>query len=183
MTVGKNPRGCGVLRVTGPFAWYDAIFPAPVGHKWIYLTSITCNVFDLVGGGSVALPMPYLVQLPQVREEQWWELQRRIDAMIEEDTRNQKPDKWVASDEPFLKAYPTVHQWCTDCWEKTSKGVVPRQPCQLSFSFFSGSVMVSMNDKPKRRSTNTTAPTVAEALELLEGVLAAGSVPWRTWKG
>jgi len=103
--------------------------------------------------------------------------------MIEEDTKNQKPDKWVPGDEPLLQPYPTVYQYCTDCWAKTAKGIVPRQPCQLSFTFFSGSVMVSMNDKGGRRSTNTTAPTVKEGLELLEGVLAAGSVPWRVWKG
>jgi len=103
--------------------------------------------------------------------------------MIEEDTRNQKPDKWVPSDEPLLKPYPTVHQWLTDCWAKDNGKIVARTPCTLSISFFSGSVMVCMNDKTKRRSTNTTAPTVAEALEALETTLGTGSVPWRSWKG
>lgn len=172
-----------MLRVSGPFPWYDDIYPAPVGHRWIYLTNISHNTFDLVAGGRISFPSLYLARLPKVQELQWWEIQRRIDDMIEEDTRNQKPDKWVPSDEPFLKGYPTVHQWVTDCWAKDNGKVVPRTPCQLSFSFFSGSVMLSMNDKPKRRSTNTTAPTVAEALEALEGVLLSGSVPWRSWKG
>lgn len=172
-----------MLRVNGPFVWYDDLFPAPVGFRWIYRTSLLHNCFDLVGGGRVALPSLYLQSLPQVKEEKWWELRRRIDEMIEEDTKNQKPDKWVPGNEPFLQPYPTIYQWCTDCWSKQKDKIVPRQPCQLSFVFFSGSVMVCMNDKERRRSTNTTAETLKEGMELLEAVLASGAVPWRFWKG
>jgi len=171
-----------VLRVSGPFVWYESLNPAPVGFRWVYRTSILSNCFDLVGGGRVALPSLYLQALPQVKELTYWEGQRRIDAMIEDDTRNQKPDKWVPSGEPFLKDFPTIHQYCTDCWGKKDNKVTPRTPCTLSFSFFSGSVMLSMNDKDKSRSTNTNAATVHEALGLLEEHLAAGSAPWRYWK-
>jgi len=171
-----------VFRVNGPFPWYDALTPAPVGYRWVYRTSIAHNCFNLVGGGCIAFPSLYLQMLPQVKEVTYWELQRRIDAMIEDDTRNQKPDKWQPSEEPFLKAYPTIHQYCTDCWGKKENKVHPRTPCTLSFSFFSGSVMLSMNDKDKSRSTNTNAPSVQEAMELLEQHLAAGSAPWRYWK-
>jgi len=102
--------------------------------------------------------------------------------MIDDMANNQKPDKWVPGEEPFLKDFPTIYQYCTDCWAKTPKGVIPRTPCTISFSFFSGSVMLSMNDKDRSRSTNTNAQTVQEAMGLLEEHLAAGSVPWRYWK-
>jgi len=171
-----------VLRVNGPFAGYEALNPPPVGFRWIYRTSIPFNCFDLQGGGRVALPSLYLQALPQIKVNTYWEEQRRRDTMIEEMSNNQKPDKWQPGAEPFLKDYPTIYQYCTDCWSKTPKGVVPRTPCTLSFTFFEASVMLSMNDKDKGRSTNTNAETVVAALGLLEEHLQAGNVPWRYWK-
>jgi len=171
---------CGALR--GGFQWFDDLSPPPTGYRWVYLTDITLNTFDLVGGGRVSFPMPYLERLPEVKVLAWWEHQRRIDDMIEEELKNQKPDKWVAGDEPFLKPYPTIYQYCTDVWSKTAKGIVPRTPCTISFSFFSGSVMLSMNDKDRKRSTNTNGATVEEALGLLEAHVAGGSAPWGYWK-
>ncbi len=135
-----------------------------------------------MGGGQIALPSLYLQWLPQVRELKWWEHQLRIDAMIEDDTRNQKPDKWLPGNEPFLQPYPTIYQYCTDCYAKTAKGIQPRTPCTLSFSFFSGAVNLTMNDKDRNRSCHTTSQTVQEGLALLEEHLAAGSAPWRYWK-
>lgn len=126
--------------------------------------------------------MPYLKKLPKVREEKWWEHQRRIDAMIDDMQNNQKPDKWVPGDEPFLQPYPTIYQYCTDCFSKTPKGVVPRTPCSISFTFFSGAVNMTLNDKDKNRSCHTTSQTVKDALELLEEHLAKGVAPWRYWK-
>jgi len=102
--------------------------------------------------------------------------------MIEEDTRNQKPDKWVPSTEAFLLPYPTIHQYCTDCYRKDNGKVLPRTPCTLSLTFFSGSVNLTINDKDKDRSIHTTAETVTDALALLEEHLAKGSAPWRYWK-
>ncbi len=166
----------------GPFDWDDTRHAPPVGYKWVYRTSLYHECFSLLDGGSVVFRRPYLERLPPVRELKWWEHQKRIDDMIEEEIRSQKPDKWVAGTEPFLTDFPTVYQYCTDCWSKTAKGVVPRTPCTLSFSFFSGSVMLSMNDKDRKRSTNTNGETVEAALRLLEDHLAAGSAPWRYWK-
>jgi len=171
-----------VLRVNTPYDWYDTLYPAPIGYRWVYLTSITYNCFDLVGGGRVALPTPYLKKLPEVKEPKWWEHQRRIDDMIEEMSNNQKPDKWQPTTEPFLLPYPTIHQWCTDCFSKVNGKVVPRTPCTISLTFFSGCINLTINDKDRDRSCHTTAETVADALELLEGHLTTGSTPWRYWK-
>lgn len=171
-----------MLRVNGPFPYYADLFPPPIGYRWAYLTCIYHNLFYLESGGRVAFPAPYLVKLPQVRELKWWEHQRRVDDMIEDDTRAQKPDKWVASSEPFLLPYPTIHQYCTDCWAKTLKGIVPRTPCTLSITFFSGAVNLTLNEKTRDRSCHTTAQTVLDALMLLEEHLAGGSAPWRYWK-
>jgi len=171
------------VRVQGPFEWWADLFPAPVGFTWKLLTSLSHKGFNLQCGGSVVFPMPYLVPLPQVRQEKWWEHQRRIDQMIEDDTRNQKPDKWTPGNEPMLQPYPTVYQYCTDCWSKKDGKVVPRTPCTISLTFFSGSVNLSINDKDRSRSFHTSAETVTAALEALEAHLAAGNTPWRYWKG
>jgi hypothetical protein len=99
--------------------------------------------------------------------------------MIEESGHNQKPGKWAQGSEPFLKAFPTIAQYCTDFWwEKTNK---PRIPCTLSITFFGEAVQLTMNDKEKDRSMHTVAPTVLDALELMESHLAAGNAPWRSW--
>jgi len=171
-----------VLRVNGPFVWYADLFPPPVGFRWKSYTAITHNVFYLVGGGRVALPLPYLVALPPVGKELPWEHWRRMDMMLEDDTNNQKPDKWVPSSEPLLVPFPTIHQYCTDCWTMKDKKAVPRTPCTIGLTFFSGAVNLTLNDKGRSRSVHTTAATVQEALELLEGHLVAHTAPWRTWK-
>lgn len=173
---------CGVLRVNEPCRWYDDLQSPPVGYRWVYRTSLYHNVFDLVGGGRVALPTLYLQKLPEVREPKYWEHQRRVDNMIEEMRSSQKPDKWVSSGEPFLKAYPTIDQWCTDCFEKADGKIKPRTPCTLSLTFFSGAVNLTINDKDKDRSCHTTAQTVEDAMRLLDDHLATGSTPWRYWK-
>lgn len=81
--------------------------------------------------------------------------------------------------EPFFEGIPTIAQYCTDFWWEDQKK--PRTPCKLSLVFFDGAVMLTMNDEEKRRSTNTTAQTVRDALELLEGHLSSGTAPWRSW--
>jgi len=171
-----------VLRVNTPCEWWEPLWPAPMGYRWIYRTNIYYNCFDLVDGGRVALPMPYLEKLPEVREIKWWEHQRRIETMIEEMRNSQKPDKWVSSGEPFLTPYPTIDQWCTDCFEKVDGKIKPRTPCTISLTFFSGAVNLTINDKDKDRSCHTTAQTVEDAMKLLDDHLATGSAPWRYWK-
>jgi len=171
-------KRCGVLE--GPYPWWMSLQAPPPGKKWVWKTNITDNVFYLVGGGHVAFPCLYAEELPQRRENTYWQYRREIDNMLEEATDRQVPGKWVCPSDPFWKGIEVVAQYCTDFWwEKTKK---PRTPCKIALTSFGESVQVTMNDEEKRRSTHTTAATVREALELLNEHLKAGTAPWRHWK-
>jgi len=164
----------------GPLPWWDDLFPPPPGYRFIYLTSLTYNVFALVDGGHVAFPSLFAAPIPRQEEEKIWEWYRRRDAMIDEASDKQKPGKWVCPSDPFWKGIETVAQFCTDFWwEKTNK---PRTPCKIAITSFGESAQVTMNDEEKGRSSHTTAATVRDALELLDAHLKAGTAPWRYWK-
>jgi len=165
--------------VDGPYPWWVTLSPPPPGFKWVYLTNIDTS-FDLVGGGKVSFPMPYLEELPRVQANTYWQHKAEIDAMIDEAGDRQKPGKWVMPKEPFLKDLPTLAQHVTDFWWEGQKPR-PRIPCKLAIVFFGESVQVSLNDEEKRRSMHTTAQTVSEALQLMEERLTAGAAPWRSW--
>jgi len=163
----------------GPYPWWHPIFPAPMGFEWVYLTSIE-RAHQTVAGGNVSFPDPYLRQLPRSGTITYWQHKAEIDAMIDDASEKQKPGKWSMPKEPFLQGHPTLAQYLTDFWwEKPAPK--PRIPCKLAIQFFGESVQVSLNDEEKRRSMHTTAPTVAEALQLMEERLAAGNAPWRSW--
>lgn len=58
----------------------------------------------------------------------------------------------------------------------------PREPYGLSCNWASGAALVQLNDRENDRSCASTAPTFEHALDALEGLLAAGSLPWRYWR-
>lgn len=163
----------------GPFPIWFLLSPAPMGYKWITLTSID-HSFLTDGGAKIAFPMVYAKKLPRVSQTTYWQLRSETQAMIDEGTNNQKPGKWVPGKDEFLKPYPHINQYCTDFWFEGQKPR-PRIPCKLAFTFFGESVQLSLNDEEKRRSCHTTAETVKDAMELLEERLNAGSAPWRNW--
>lgn len=86
--------------------------------------------------------------------------------------------KYIAPPCKFLKDYPTITEWCGDCWWDDGK---PRTPCHVKIEVIGDMVHIGLIDQEGRRSCHTTAGGLPEALELLEGHLAAGGAPWRSW--
>jgi len=164
----------------GPYPIFYTVLSAPIGWRWIELTSLTLS-HRLVDGGSVCLPRAYLKKLPKTPIPTSWSDYEKVKAMRDEAEMKQGGMKWVMpTGEPFLEGLEMVAQYCTDTWNETKK--IPRQPCKLTIEFFSGSVQVSMNDQDKGRSTHTIAEDVRTALELLNEHLTKGVAPWRYWK-
>ncbi len=91
-----------------------------------------------------------------------------------------KAGKWTPPSDPFLKPYPIISQFLTDCFFDNGK---KRETSSLKVKFWSDSVDISLNDHEKQRSCTTTSETLERALELLERHLAAGGAPWREWGG
>ncbi len=163
----------------GPFPIWHMLVHPPAGYRWCALTSCERS-FECEGGGRVSFPEAYLKRLPSsgiVTYRQW---KAEIDAMIDDAGEKQKPGKWTMPNEPFLKGLPTLAQFLTDYWWEKPQPK-PRIPCKLAITFFGESCQVSLNDEEKRRSMHTTAPSVGEALQLMEERLTAGNAPWRSW--
>lgn len=163
----------------GPFPVWESLKAPPAGYKWVYLTSLEVS-FELESGGKICFPHAYLKRLPLIGLFTYRQYKAEIDAMIDDASEKQKPGKWTMPADPFLKGHPTLAQYLTDFWwEKPAPK--PRIPCKLAIQFFGESVQVSLNDEEKRRSMHTTAPSVSEALQLMEDRLSAGNAPWRNW--
>jgi hypothetical protein len=84
------------------------------------------------------------------------------------------------TDPSWVQKYPTLLEYLTSAvWDDKS----PREVSTLSIRIEGGQFQLGLNDKAMKRSVYTTASTLTEALKLLEGCLAHGKEPWRSWKG
>lgn len=90
-----------------------------------------------------------------------------------------KAGKWKYPGGSLIGDYPTIVEYMTDAFWDDGK---PREPSSLTINIGGDQVRISLNDKPQKRSVNTTAASLEAALQALEHVLAAGSPPWRYWK-
>lgn len=99
----------------------------------------------------------------------------------------QKPDKsqdaaakaMGQADEAFAKRYPIITTYLVDTqWDDGSA----REASALAFTVKDGCWQVALNDKALKRSFYTVAPTMTEALKLLEKALSEGLDAWRAWK-
>lgn len=82
-------------------------------------------------------------------------------------------------DADFLRKWPSIAEYLTcTVWE----GGKARLPSTLTVSMAEGMVQIALNDKDLSRSVYTTAGTLEEALDLLDGTLHEGHVPWRAWR-
>lgn len=82
--------------------------------------------------------------------------------------------------DPLFELRPSLADACANpFWDdKTPKGC-----WTLSLSWDTGMCQVSISDKDEGRSLNSTAETSAEALDLMEALLASERRPWRYWGG
>jgi len=87
--------------------------------------------------------------------------------------------QWACPDPEFGKLYPALAAQFCDCYWDDGK---PRDPCSLSIRF-SDRVFLSIVDAENSRSAFTTADNLQEGLAALEALFAAGTPPWRRWKG
>lgn len=163
----------------GPFPRSARKTTPPPGFVWVMLTNLNYT-YERSPGVHVCGALPYLKTVPQIRTPTYWDWKAEIDAMEDLEVQKTADASWKLPADPFWTKYPTLARFCTDFWW-TKPVKKPRKPCKLSIVFFSDMVNVSVNDEEKRRSMHTTAPTIAEALELIEDHLAAGNAPWRPW--
>lgn len=91
-----------------------------------------------------------------------------------------KKGEVVCADSEFSGRYPNVTSYLCDAWWDDGK---PREPSGLSIKMDESYVHCGLMDYDRERSVYCTAPSLSEALEMLEGLLASGSVSWRVWKG
>lgn len=87
--------------------------------------------------------------------------------------------KWVPPEDPFLQGLPLLAEALSDhFWDDGS----PREVWTLSVNYSGPMPTVQLNDKDEGRSVASTAPSVREALEALEGLMGRGALPWRYWQ-
>lgn len=80
--------------------------------------------------------------------------------------------------DPLFKGLTTLVPYMVDAFWDDGK---PREVCTLRIELIGPLIQLTLTDAGERRSCHTTAPGVREALELLDGHLAAGGAPWRAW--
>lgn len=93
--------------------------------------------------------------------------------------RQGKRGRWVYQGDSVIGPYPTIMEYMTDAYWEDGK---PRETSSLTINVGGDQVRVSLNDKPGKRSVNTSAVNLVGALEALEAVLATGAPPWRHWR-
>lgn len=74
--------------------------------------------------------------------------------------------------------FPELSRVLSDQWWDDG---APRDCPSLGIRLFQDRVHVSIVDLDKRRSTETTASSLFEALQLLETLCASPPLPWRLW--
>lgn len=83
-------------------------------------------------------------------------------------------------EDSLFEGRPTLADACCNpFWDDKS----PKGLWSLSLNWETGSCTASLNDKEESRSLNSTAPTAAAALDLLEALLLSPHRPWRYWGG
>lgn len=113
---------------------------------------------------SPPIPIPYYVEM---------NMKRASAASPTPKGKWSCPDPWIA------QQFPTLAEWCCDCYWEDGKA---RTPCTLTLRMDDGSVNVCLNDKEGSRGAYTTAGSLEECLELVERALKDGTLAWRRWK-
>ena len=94
-------------------------------------------------------------------------------------TAPSKKGAWSCPDPTFLKTFPTIAEYCCD--DRWDDGK-PRTVCTLRVGFDSSYVQLALNDSEGKQGLYTSAPSLQEALTLMEEILASGKAQWRRWK-
>jgi hypothetical protein len=82
-------------------------------------------------------------------------------------------------DPDFSTRYKTIAEYLScGVWEDGKA----RELSSLTVCLGGSGIQVALNDKALSRSAYSTAGTLAEALELLDGALLEGTVGWRPWR-
>lgn len=90
------------------------------------------------------------------------------------------PGQVSLPEDRFVTKYPLIVEYLsTQQWEDGSA----RELSALSITLGEGMMKLALNDKELKQSLYTAAPTLDEALKLMEGCLKAGNGEWRPWKG
>jgi len=105
-----------------------------------------------------------------------------VEYIMKRDTpvKSSKKGDVQCPDQEFGGPYPSVSNYLCDAWWDDGK---PREPSSLSIKMDETYVHVGLMDHAQRRSVYCTAPSLVQALTMLEDLLASGKVSWRTWKG
>jgi len=95
---------------------------------------------------------------------------------------NAKPPKkgdWGCPDAQFRESYPNIAQYLCDGFYDDGK---PRERSSLKVSMDSDYVSIALNDPAEKRGLYTTAPSLTDALGMMEGILQSGKAEFRKWK-
>lgn len=86
--------------------------------------------------------------------------------------------EYVQHTEDFFKKLPEMCRVLWDCWFEDGS---PRELGKLTIGLVPDGVNLAITDPSERTSAFCTAPTLKEALKLLEDAIAGPGDPWRPW--
>lgn len=96
----------------------------------------------------------------------------------EAEATQRKQGKFVAPAEGIFTHRPRLAEaLCDQFWDDGT----PRDPWGVSLNWSGLTVTASLNDRPRKRSLNSSGANVDEALNALEGALGMPQIPWRSW--
>jgi len=90
-----------------------------------------------------------------------------------------KNRKWACPDAWIFEAYPNLAQGLCDPWWDEGK---PRTPWNFKFNYGTGGCTVTINSPDEKLVLFTAAPSLEEAMELVEAALESGTAAWRKSK-
>lgn len=82
-------------------------------------------------------------------------------------------------DAEFARMYPTIAAYLSD--DRWDDGK-PRELSSLTVSIVGGLLQLALNDKARGCSCYSSAPSLGEALALLDNAVLEERVQWRVWK-
>lgn len=117
----------------------------------------------------------FYVARPSSKPVYWSQLMKRSTCQAPPS----KKGHWVCADSDFSKKYPALAAGLCDAWWDDGK---PREVWTLSLSFEADHTRLMLTDREHSQSAFTAAPTLADALELLNEAVASETLSWRKWK-
>lgn len=153
-----------------------------MAYKWVRLPSKTCTYIDMSGAGPDYPVKTRMVLGPHVKRwidnDYYYIIRQEKDMKRRATIETPTPGAWTPSTDPFLRKLPNIDEVLANPWYEDGGR---RDPGNLKITITVSGVQLILTDPTARESAFTTAKSVREALELLEGALEREVGIWRPW--